>query len=61
MNLNLDDPVTEVGAKFKNLQQLRFCLQQHVIRRNFNYDLDKNDLKRVVIKCLEEGWVVAGN
>jgi len=45
----------EVGAKFKNVQQLRFCLKQHAIRRNFNCDLDKNDLKRVVVKCLEEG------
>jgi len=44
---DFDDPELYIGRKFSNVVDLRFCLQQYGIRKNFNFKCIKNDIKRV--------------
>ena len=52
--INYVNPEIKIGKRLKNVADLRFCLQQYSVRKNFNFKFKKNDLKRVVIKYTEK-------
>jgi len=52
--INYVNPEIKIGKRLKNVADLRFCLQQYSVRKNFNFKFKKNDLKRVIVKCTEK-------
>lgn len=52
--VNYEDPNIQLGRRFKDSADLKFCLAQHSVKANFNYKFVKNDRKRVVVSYTGE-------
>jgi len=46
--------MSDLGSKFKDVEEFRLCLKQFGIQHNFNYVLQKNDSKAITAKCIDE-------